>query len=492
MVIRLLKKLVILLVMFSLNFLCVAQESLKKGKIVLSIDKSSGELARPMRVNLYGINIKEKISNIDLTPLKNNFGVIVDYVISDAIDPRWPKKHVQILKLKLYPKKTGEIKVPQIYFNNTGTREQTVFIQKGDTNSPILNVSVKNPYEQQQFVAYITIQTPSSTSRLTIDPEHKIKNFESAPLEFTRNKTNNGLYELRIGWALTALKSGKVKLNFPPVEYTVSGVSRKKFFIPEANVNIRNLPLYLPPTTPIGNVDIKSSISNKGILNSNELYYWGIELSGDFNSSFKLPPILREVKSNSQIKFFPAITTRTFENTPHHLTSIVKYSIPFKPLKSGFLTFPLIKLQFYDPVIGKINTYTHDMNRIYVLSFFWKQTYFFLLLFIFMYLLKLIYKKWQIYNFSKSKREDALKELQGIEVKNLKKALELLIEAEYWEKNITVTQWGKEWKNKYRTNHSFDNLVKSLSSCFYSSSEEYNIKELSLQLEHIIKNKISL
>ena len=489
MVISLLNKLAISLVIFSLNFSCVAQENIKKGKIVLSIDKSSGELGRPIRVNLYGINLKTKISNIDLSPLKNNFGVIVDYVISDTIDARWPKKHVQILKLKLYPKITGEIKVPKIYFNNHGTLEQMVFINKGETSSPVLNVSVKNPYERQQFAANITIQTPSPTSRLTIDPEHKIKNFESTPLEFTRNKQNNGLYELRIGWALTALKNGKVTLNFPPIEYTVSGVSRKKFFIPTDNVNIRNLPLYLPPTTPIGKVNIKSSISNNGILSSNELYYLDIEVSGDFNSSYKLPPILRDVKSNSQIKFFPAITTRTFEKTPYHLTSIVKHSIPFKPLSSGLLTFPLIKLQFYDPTIGKINTYTHDINSIYVLNFFWKLTCFFLLLFILIYSLKLTYQKWQTYSFSKLKRESALKELQGSEIKNIQKALALLIEAEYWAGNITVTQWGKEWKNKYHTNYSFDHLVASLSSCFYSSSEACNIKELSLQLEDIIKNK---
>ena len=55
-------------------------------------------------------------------------------------------------------------------------------------------------------------------------------------------------------------------------------------------------------------------------------------------------------------------------------------------------------------------------------------------------------------------------ELQQNKVENIRESIKLLTEAEYWPKNITVTQWGVYWKNKYQVKDSFDDFVKKLSS----------------------------
>lgn len=479
--------LTILMLTFSFCFFSVQAD---QNKLILSIDKTESELGRPIRVNLYGVDLNVKVSKIDLTPLKKDFGVIVDYAIDDTSDKRWPNKHIQILKFKLFPRKEGELTIPIIHSNNDSTLEKVVLIKSGKTtNAPRLSLSNDTPYEQQQFSAHITMLSSDSTARLLIDPTHNINNFESIPLSFQRNKKQNGLYELKIGWALTALQNGVQNLNLPAIEYTVSGVSRRKFFLPSINISTKALPLYLPPTIPISKISIESNTTNDAIFNSNSISYFYIKLVGNLNSSYKFPPILRQLKSNSQIKFFPAITTRTFKNTTNRLTSIVNHSIPFKPLKSGFIALPQIKLQYFDPSNGKITTLTHEMNNIYALSVFWKMVCGFILILVVIYLFKLFYKKWSKFDFSKTKREQALQLLQENKVENIREALKLLTESEYWKENITITQWGESWKEKYHVTNTFDAFIEQLSYCFYSTSEECKTKELSTQLALLIKNK---
>lgn len=482
--------LIILILTFS--FCCFSAQA-NQNKLILLIDKTESELGRPIRVSLYGVNLNVKVSKIDLTPLKKDFGVIIDYAINDTSDKRWPNKYVQILKFKLFPRREGKLIIPTIHSNNNSTLEKVVFIKGGKTtNAPRLSLNNGTPYVQQQFIAHITMLSSDSTARLLIDPTHNINNFESIPLSFQRNKKQNGLYELKIGWALTALHSGAQILNLPAIEYTVSGVSRRKFFLPPININAKSLPSYLPPTIPIGKIAIESNTANDAIFNSSSISYLKIKLVGNINSSYKLPPILRQLKSNSQIKFYPAITTRTFKNTINRLTSVVNHSIPFKPLKSGFITFPKLKLQYFDPSNGKITTLTHEINSIYTLSVFWKMVCGFILILIVIYSFKQLYKKWCEFNFSKTKREKALQVLQEYKIESIREALKLLTEAEHWKENITISQWGENWKEKYHVTNNFDAFIEQLSYCFYSTSEECKTKELSAQLTLLIKNMNTL
>ena len=111
---------------------------------------------------------------------------------------------------------------------------------------------------------------------------------------------------------------------------------------------------------------------------------------------------------------------------------------------------------------------------------------------IFIYIFKKSYKIWQSYRLSKTRREQAIQVLQDNNVENLRKSIKLLTEAEYWPKNITVTQWGEYWKNRYQVNDGFDEFIKTLSSCFYNTAEEHNADDLSFKLLMLIKGKNKL
>jgi len=481
-----------ILLILLLNNNCYSSVNINSEKLILYTDKSESILGRPIRVDLYGVNLKTKISDINLAVLNENFGVIIDYVINDTTDKRWPNKKIQILKFKLYPRQTGSIKIPGISSKNVSSQEKKIVVTKGKTSSPLIILPKNKLYEQQQLIIHVKVLSADSTSRLSIDKKPVIENFASMPLPFERSKNKDGMYVLKTGWALTALKSGHLNLKLPPIEYSVSGVSRKKFFLPSKLINIKALPLYLPPTIPIGKISIQSELSQNGLLQSNSISYWNIKLVGNLNDSYKLPPILRQIKSNSQIKFLPVNSTRSTKTTNNSLISVVNHSIPFKALNSGFLTFPEVQLQYFDPINGKINTLTHKAKGAFVLSLFWRILFSLVIALIFIYIFRIGYKKWGHFKFSKTKREQAIIVLQDNKTDSIRESLRLLIEAEYWPQNITVTQWGEYWKNKYQVNDSFDDFIEELSSYFYSASEEHNVNELSLQLLTLIKNKNKL
>ena len=304
-------------------------------KLFLFIEKSDFMLGRPIRVDLYGISLKTKITNIDLTKLDENFGVVTDYSINDTHDKRWPNQSVQILKLKLYPRHIGKITIPSLHASNIKTNEKEIDIGVGETSEPKIFLSAKNPYERQQFTLNISITSDNATSRLSIREDFKIKGFESTPLPFIRVKEKNGKYTNKIGWAITALKNGKQRIELPPVEYSVSGVLRKKFYLANNTINIRSLPSYVPPTLPIGEITVQSQPPSNWLIQTDSLAYWKINIKGKVNNSYRLPAILRQIKSNSQIQFLPVNSKHLSEISNSNLLSITNHTIPFKASSSG-------------------------------------------------------------------------------------------------------------------------------------------------------------
>ena len=302
--------------------------SLAEQQLILFTDKTESVIGRPIRIDLYAISLKEKISEINLRPLKHNFGVVTDYIISETTDKRWPGKSIQILKLKLYPRKTGKIIIPRISSDGIHTTEKTLNIIKGKPDLPEIKFSKKTPFERQQIIVTFTVNSTESTSRLSLMDTIESRNFESIKLPFKRYKIKPGVYQLQIGLSLSALKSGSLSLELPPIEYSVSGVSRKKFYSPIKDINFKPLPSYLPPTIPVGKVSIQSKPPSDKLLKSESIYYWNVSLKGLLNSTYELPAILRQLKSNSNIKFFPAESIRSSNTTVNSLISIVNHSIP--------------------------------------------------------------------------------------------------------------------------------------------------------------------
>lgn len=478
---------------FLLMLLLTNNISYAASQLILFTDKTEGTLGRPIRAELYGISLTTKITNINLNGLSKEFGVVPDYVINDTTDKRWPNQSIQILKLKLYPRKTGEILIPAVSTKYAKSKNKRININKGQTGIPQLSLSTNNPFQREQIIALFTISSPDSTSRLSIKQNMEITGFESTPLQFKRIKKPNGSYQLQIGWTLSALQSGSLKLEFPPVEYSVSGVSRKQFYLPQQTIKIKALPSYLPPTIPVGNINIQSHFSQNGILQPDNISYWNIKLSGKQNNAYSLPAILKQIKSNNNVKFLPVNSERITKTTTERSISSVTHSIPFKAQASGLLKLPEIQLQYFDPLSEKIKTKNLQAKSIIVLSLFWKSLILIIMFISLSYLLWQSYKLWKKHHLAKTRRNIAIQILQKYTtITDIRKSIHLVAESEYWSENLTIRQWGDLWRTKYKVNDDFNELINQLNFCIYRAKDNCNINKLNQQLLLLIKNRINL
>ena len=462
----------------------------KTSKLLLLVEKNDYILGRPIRAELYGIALKTKITDINLSKLNENFGVLTDYSVSDTRDERWPNQSIQILKFKLYPRYIGKTIIPHLNINDLKTKEREIVVSTGETGEPKISSSTNMPYERQQFILNISIKSDDSTSRLSIRDDFKINGFESTSLPFNRIKEKNGTYTNKIGWALTALKNGEQKIELPPVEYSVSGVLRKQFYLPHNIINIKALPSYVPPTLPIGKISLESQTPYTWLIQTDTLAYWKINIRGEVSNAYRLPAVLRQIKSNSHFQFLPVNSKHLSEISNNNLYSVTNHTIPFKALSSGSLKLPDLTIQYFDPNKGEIKDITYKSSRIFVLGLFWQITLGVFIFYLIYTLFDFSFKKAMKLKLSIEKRTKALDKLQ--EIKNttqMKESLLLIAEAECWPKNMTISQWGNNWKKKYKVNDSFDDLMKKISYIFYSSETHNDINELGLQLYSFIKNR---
>ena len=473
----------------SLLLILISYSALAAPQLKVYSNKVETELGRPLRVELIGIDLTNKLTDINLKSLNKHFGVVTDYFIADANDPRWPNNTVQILHLKLYPRKTGQLTIPALKIHRIQSKPIDIKSHKGKTSIPKVRFSSDSPYIRQQIIVTINILSADSTSRLSISKDDNISGFESQPLAFKRSKQKNGQYLLQTGWALTALKSGTQQLQLPPLEYSVSGVARKRFFFPETVLKIKALPNYLPPTIPVGEVSIQSNLKQRYFLSSDTIYYWELSLKGQLNNSYRLPPVLRQIKNNSEMRFLPINSQRSVNRTDKSLTSQVSHSIPFKPTASGVLDFPQIRLQYFEPESGTIKSVTHQADNIFVLNLFWKIFTGALTLLFLAWLFIQALKKWQRVQFTKLKYQQAITLLtQQENAQAIRESLKLIAEAEYWNTNLTITQWCQLWKNKYKTDSEFNLSCAKLSSlCYQHQSNNISINVSKTLLNLIVK-----
>ena len=460
------------------------------SKLFLFIEKSDYMLGRPIRAEIYGVALKTKISDINLSKLNKNFGVLTDYSVDDTRDKRWPNQSVQIIKFKLYPRYIGKITLPQLNINDLKTKKREINVNIGETGEPIISSSTNIPYERQQFIINISIKSDNATSRLSIKDDFNINGFESTSLPFSRIKEKDGTYTNIIGLALTSLKNGEKKIELPPIEYSVSGVLRKKFYLPHNIINIKALPSYVPPTLAVGEITLQNHLPNTWLIQTHTLVYWNINIRGKVSNAYRLPAILRQIRSNSDFKFLPVSSKHLSETSSDNLLSVTNHTIPFKALSSGLLKLPELTIQYFDPNTGEIKDIAYKSSRIFVLGLFWQVVLFTFILYFIYNVFSVIYKKAIKLKISTQKRTKALGNLQEINnATQIKKSLQLIAEAEYWPKNLTISQWGNNWGKKYQVNDGFDDLIQKISSFCYSLESNNDISKLGLQLYNIIKNR---
>jgi len=463
------------------------------SQILFILDKTEIQLGHHIVAELYGINLQEKLENIDLHDLKEKFGVIIEETTEETEDPRWPDQPVQLIQLKLYPRQVGKLTMPVLSLAGIQSKPHSILVKPGINKSRTGDINIKRdikisstrPLERQQVVIEMKVPTTDAFVSLRAE-EPNIPGFEVFTLpENTEIIQRNGTEYtvLRIGWALFSLSAGQYNIDIPPIEYRKSGQNLRTYFLPKQNLNVKALPPYIPPTMPVGKINIASALKSDELHFPDTLSYWDIELIGHEVSPNWMPPVLRQINSNSDIRFFPSNTQHKQISTMGTLQSQVLHHIPFKSVVSGRLNLPTLRVQYFDPDSGRIITTTHQSQNVVVLGMAWRIVIGSLICLLFLWTGKSLYGKFCFIRKRSHLRKNAVDLIEKANtILDVRKALYILARAEDWPNNMTLRSWALHWRSNFNVNDDFDTLINQLSKASYSKEHLIDLDRFRAEL----------
>ena len=238
---------------------------------------------------------------------------------------------------------------------------------------------------------------------------------------------------------------------------------------------MNNLPPYLPPYIPMGQIRVSSGLSEKSAWyhpgNVGSIYFWNVILTGENISSDMMPEIRQQIRNSKNIRFLPAEVTRQTLKSPDQLIQQVSYSIPFVLNKSGLLSLPEIRLQYFDTQEQRMHTSAFSMGKIFSLHSYLKWLILVaitaLMLWVFWRLIPVaVMSAGQLRHLYRA-RTKLKKATTPTEVRE---AMRMLGVSFGWPLNMALSHWHECWKENFRGDDNLTAMLDSLRKTLYGHS----------------------
>ncbi|MEA1888576.1 MAG: hypothetical protein U9N50_02170 [Pseudomonadota bacterium] len=475
--------------------------ALANPSLEIELKQATVEYGRPVFLKIIAEELKSDLSLLRLDALSTQFAIASRDFDSEIIHPIKEAKEQQnkekgsaaitrqILRLKMYPRQTGKRLIPAFTLDKSSSDEKELtIIDASNKGTNILldsNISSTKVWQREQILITLTLSTAEEFA--TIKPgDLPVDGIEITALPVKRVWTENengGKSTITAGWSLLPLRPGNSEIELPPIEYHLSGVVRRVFHLPKVKLKVRPLPSYLPPTIPVGKVGIHSSITSEGLASKRLLYtddlaYWSISIESKSLTPYWLPPILRQIQSSDSIQFFPATSHRSMQPDNKGVHGRVNHTIPFKPLENGFTDIPSLKVQYFDPATGRLETLVHPAEKRFSAGIISRLLAVLLLAVFILTLLIVIFRHLRKrIRYKKLHQQAILHIRQANTSQDVVAGIRLAGSAEGWPVNLSLTDWLARWKKKYQSDPELDQTLESLALLHYGRENEIDTQE---------------
>lgn len=463
-------------------------------QLVLVADKTELQLGHPIKLVLFAVEISARLSAIDLHALNEDFGVTIEESSTSIEDARWPNAKVQMLRLKLYPRRLGDITLPALHLDGQQSAPQRIHVSAGLTRGrngeqPLrrdITLSTRQPWERQQVIIHMTVTSADKFATLRAEEKLQAAGFEVFPLPNTSSKTRQDGKEYtayHIGWALVPLTAGHQHIILPPVTLHQSGRVTRIYYAPRQDVDVKALPPYIPPTMPVGKVSLSARLSVTDWLSTDSLAYWQLTVTGSGVSHHWLPPVLRQLQSAADVRFLSATSERQTETDAHGVHSTVLHRIPFKALASGWLNLPTLRLQYFNPATGRIVDAIYQPPSAFALSRACSLILGTATGLLALWLLWTLWRKIADISARHRKRRAALAQIAAAtNMRELRQALTVVAEAEGWPGNLTLRDWGLRWRSRVAAGETMDAILQQLARACYGGEQIQDFSDIQSRL----------
>ncbi len=313
-----------------------------------------------------------------------------------------------------------------------------------------IHLSDRQVWQRQQVVLEISVKANDPFALLKTDklviPGMQVK---ALPLV---NDEKTHLLTLR--WKLYPHNSGKQQIKLPEIRYYLYGGTKARWQPPVQVIEVQALPPYMPPTLPVGKVEIESTLEPKGILKPGSLLYWHVTLHSKSVPSGQFPAILKQLQNTKGLEVLPVKVT--MNNDQANTGFQLDYLIPLKAKGTGRLALPELNWHWFNPRTARLEKASYQAPRPWVLAL-WQKTLvfsavFLTLSFALFWLLRNSYSWLKRYK-SKRRLWAALQQnIETYDVLEVQKRLKECAVAHHWPAQFSVRQWLSFWQEKYGEN----------------------------------------
>jgi len=327
----------------------------------LVVTQQTVELGKPVWLNITTTQLTPSLTSLDFSSLEKQFEVVKDKneIHHTLKGQRW--------RIRLYPRRKGLVTLPALHFNQHTSQPISVQVESpvdSKTGRPFevdYRISNLEPWIKQLLLVTYTFK--HHEPRLVLKPQASPKaDMMVIPLAATTQQ-QAGVFRHTSGWAIYARKSGKHSIKLPALHYIRDGVITHRFYPAKIDLDIKPLPAYLPGNIPVGKLRL-DMIHKPGLVLKNRLDSMTLTLNGHGIPDSLLPDIRHFFKSHQQLNIYP-VETRSQQTATSGITSQHRYRIPFKATAQGPLTLPSVRLNYFDPVAGKLATIALQPQQTY-------------------------------------------------------------------------------------------------------------------------------
>ncbi len=335
-------------------------QSKKPGsELTVLIPATEKQWGQYLRVTLRYRGSK-KLEDIDLQTWQILAAISFENEYSDEDDHGNP---LQILQLRLQPRKTGRFQMPPLKLGKAYSQAVSINITAPVVNNAAIklnrHISTDTPWQREAVIIRIQIQTPDYAAHIKLQaPQHP--KFLSRVLTTERHILAGGGYRFDTGWILYPLESGLQTLDLPPVNYQIAGSNRRQFYLPVQKFQVKALPNYLPPTLPVGKLKISSRPVSAPEDGEQQ---WQLDIRTAAIIPYGIAGLdtqLAVINGKKSSAIVISNTQQSAYNDPGD------HSIYTAPLPDWLLPFgpPLkLTLRFFDTTSGRLSEISHDLPR---------------------------------------------------------------------------------------------------------------------------------
>ena len=307
------------------------------------------ELGKPLLVEVTTREHRVSLTDLDLSGLADWFVVAEKETIVDKATG------TQQLHLRLYPLAMGEAQIPVFHLDTLHSDAIPVTVTAAmdpKATAPIrveTQVSTETPWQREQVLLRMDIIAPAAILKLRSEPG-QLHGIRLVALQHTATPVEiagRALTRHTLRWALFAETAGHRQLRLPPVAYVRDGVTTHRFYFPALDLQVRPLPVYVPPTMPVGQLAVLAPplprLSFRG-----ELMNWQVTVTGQGLPATWLPDISAP-EATPGMTFYTARVQHREDENGDGLKGSAVFRIPLKFTASGLLRSPELVVQYFDP-----------------------------------------------------------------------------------------------------------------------------------------------